>query len=545
MRHCPTIRTSLVPILLFFPILLTGQSYPGQYPPGQYPPGQYPNGGQYPPGQYPPGQYPNGQYPPGQYPQGPGISIPGIHMPGRKPKTDNTSKTSDPNTNMNSSRVLVASVDGTLRKLGEKDLLLQTSPKRVLKFRLVGKTEFRDKDGRPMRDSLMHTGDRLTVDADPDDPETALHVLFSRAGTKPERDAAESAVEESTIATASAADLGKPHTSSGAPATADADTSSGSGSASSDSGTSLERGTKGTPSSNSDSGSSSSSLPPPPPLNNDPDRPTLRHSDGDEAKKPSPTSVSTTSSSSSESVSDSTPPPPPREVIGDPIINDAREASANFTADLPNFLVEQATTRYQGSGSPIRWQAIDIVTANVASVGGKEEYKNIKINGKPTSQPIEKTGSWSDGEFTITLQDIMSPYTNADFKKRADDRIAGRPAYVYDLKVEKSNSHWVIISPDGRKYQPAYTGSVWIDKETRRVLRIEQQAHGFPRDFAYDKAETVIEYGFVRIEGKSYLLPVTSENLGCETGTRNCSRNVLTFRNYRKFTAETNLTFDK
>jgi hypothetical protein len=290
-------------------------------------------------------------------------------------------------------------------------------------------------------------------------------------------------------------------------------------------------------------------LPPPPPINNDPDRPTLRHNDDGEPRKSS-SSVSTTSSGSgssgsSESASEATTPPP-LEVIGDPIINDAREASANFTADLPNFLVEQATTRYQGQGSPMRWQAIDVVTANVASVDGKEEYKNIRINGKPTNQPIEKTGSWSNGEFTITLQDIMSPYTNADFKKRAsEDRIAGRPAYVYDLKVEKSNSHWNIIAPSGRQYTPAYTGSIWVDKETRRVLRIEQQAHGFPRDFAYDKAETVIEYGFVRIEGKSYLLPVTSENLGCETGTRNCSRNVLTFRNYRKFTADSNLTFDK
>jgi hypothetical protein len=514
MRQVLTICTGLVPALLLLPILSFSQTYPG---------GQYPQqGGQYPPGQYPPGQYPPGQYPPDS---GIGLPMPNIHLPKRKPKTESTT------TNTNTSKINVASVDGSLRKLGEKDLFLQTSAKRVLRFRLVGKTEFRDKDFKPMRDSLLHPGDHLTIDADPDDPETAVHVILARAGTKSERESAEGPMEEATIAAPSASDLGRPHGSNGQTTTADAD--------SSDSG-SLGR----TPRDSSASSSSSSSEPvaSSAPVNRDPDRPTLRHTDGDEPKREAPRSASATATT--ENSSDSTPPPV-AEVVGDPIINDAREASANFTAELPNFLVEQATTRYQGQGSPIRWRAIDVVTANVASVDGKEEYKNIKINGRPTSTPIEKTGSWSNGEFTITLQDVMSPYTAADFKKRADDTIAGRPAYVYDLKVEKSNSHWNIISPDGRQYTPAYKGSIWVDKETRRVLRIEQQALGFPRDFAYDKAETVVEYGFVKIEGKSYLLPITSENLGCETGTRNCSRNVIGFRNYRKFTAESNLTFDK
>ncbi len=121
---------TLVPALLLFQLLCFGQ----------YPPGQYPPGGNYPPGQYPPGQYPPGQYPPGQYPSQ-GIPMPSIHLPKRKPKTESTT----------SSKVMVASVDGTLRKLGEKDLFLQTSPSRVLKFRLIAKTEFLGKDGKPMR----------------------------------------------------------------------------------------------------------------------------------------------------------------------------------------------------------------------------------------------------------------------------------------------------------------------------------------------------------------------------------------------------------
>jgi hypothetical protein len=187
---------------------------------------------------------------------------------------------------------------------------------------------------------------------------------------------------------------------------------------------------------------------------------------------------------------------------------------------------------------------MDVVTADVASVNGKEDYRNIKVNGRPTSRP-EDSGSWSTGEFQITLEDILSPMTAAAFRPNGEDRVANRPALVYTLSVEQQHSHWTLVSESGRQYKPAYKGSIWIDKETRRVLRIEQQALSMPRDFAYDKAESMLEYGYVSIEGTRYLLPVQSINMACMTGSSNCSRNAIEFRNYRKFSADSNISFDK
>src|SRR5580658_1380434 len=163
-----------------FPLPIPGGGYPGgQYPGGQYPGGQYPGGQypqQYPPGQYPPGQYPPGQYPPGQYP--PGASIPAPRIPGRKPSD---------NTNSNSVKVPLRAADGTLRELGEKDLYLETSKHKILKFRTLAKTQFRDKDGDQVRDSLLKPGDQLSVQVNGDDPETALRVILTRKGTTDER----------------------------------------------------------------------------------------------------------------------------------------------------------------------------------------------------------------------------------------------------------------------------------------------------------------------------------------------------------------------
>src|SRR5581483_3339363 len=174
-----------------------------QYPPGQYPPGQYPPVGYppttYPGGGYPPNTYPGGGYPPNTYPgrlPG-GIPVPEVKLPRKEKKPENEVK------------VMVASVEGALRRLGEKDLVLQTGPKKLLRFRLLAKTQFKNKEGEPVRDSLLHPGDQLSVQVNTDDEETALRVTLLRSGTAAERASAELPFDASSVRAPRAEDLGK------------------------------------------------------------------------------------------------------------------------------------------------------------------------------------------------------------------------------------------------------------------------------------------------------------------------------------------------
>jgi hypothetical protein len=173
-----------------------------------------------------------------------------------------------------------------------------------------------------------------------------------------------------------------------------------------------------------------------------------------------------------------------------------------------------------------------------------EEYRNVAINGRATKRPIEKSGAWSTGEFVTVLQDVFSRATNATFAKRGEDRSGPRPMLVYDYTVQQPNSHWTVHGNAGT-YAPGYKGSVWIDKETHRATRIEMRSVSFPTEFPYDKVELTLDYAPVRIDNATFLLPVHSENLSCQRNTNNCSKNVIEFRNYRKFTAESNIQFDK
>ena len=62
--------------------------------------------------------------------------------------------------------------------------------------------------------------------------------------------------------------------------------------------------------------------------------------------------------------------------------------------------------------------------------------------------------------------------------------------------------------------------------------------------FPFDTVETATDYDFVRLAAtEQFLLPVESEVLNCQRGSSACSRNKIEFRNYRKFGAESNITF--
>jgi len=223
------------------------------------------------------------------------------------------------------------------------------------------------------------------------------------------------------------------------------------------------------------------------------------------------------------------------------VLQNTRHAASTFANGLPDFLVDQVTVRSKGAGGP--WLPVDTVTAEVAYARGEEQYRNIKINGRPAEGGIEKTGAWSTGEFVTTILDVLSPNTDAAFKRQGDERMLGRTALVFDYSVTQANTHWRIAAPDGRECMAAYGGKLWVDKASSRVLKVEQRAASLPAHCFAANAESVIEYGFVKISGEEYLMPVRSLAMACGRDG-GCFRNELKFENYRKFSAASKISFD-
>ena len=226
------------------------------------------------------------------------------------------------------------------------------------------------------------------------------------------------------------------------------------------------------------------------------------------------------------------------------LIERAREWALSFTESLPNYVCQQFTTRYQKIPGQRDWQAKDIVSANVVYENGKEDYRNIAINGKAQSKKMEELpGSWSTGEFGTTLRSLFHPGRRANFKYVKQTQIIGMTASVYDYSVKREYSDWR-VQLGSQAIIPAYSGRVWIDQKTARVIRIEMQADNIPQDFPLDRVESANDYGLIRLAtADQFMLPLHAETLSCERGSTFCSRNAIEFRNYRKFSGEANIVF--
>lgn len=559
-----------------------------QYPPGQYPPGQYPPG-QYPPGQYPPGQGPNGRRQPGNYP-------PGQYPPGQGPNGTGTGTNSGgPPTlkrgGKNSAAVITATTYGMMRATAGAQFVLEAEDHRIITFKMSSATTV-EKEAKPVDIAIFTPGERLIVESTEDDNGyfTAVSVKFDKPATPSDRAHAsqswdlpkldgKGAPPSAASATREPGDerptLRRPKDDKAAPVentqTAKADPKGDS---------------KKTSDVKPNSGPPTPVVPNPDDepdtrpttvvktadqSNRDPDAPVLKRGrPASSSSSPDSTrSASRSGSASGITFPDSTSAPtshagpimapvqpedrnePPSILTqggvstDDVVITKAREAAAQFEGSLPNFFCQQITTRYQSDHPKTGWDALDIVTADVAYENGAESYRNIKVGNKVVNKDMmDIEGSRSTGEFSSILADLFSPLTAATFRRTGSDTIHGRSTLVYHFDVTREHSHWRIMGP-AQLYYPAFSGSIWIDKETSRVLRVEQQAKNMPQLFPFDTTESATEYDFVRLSTPTqYLLPIDAEVLSCSRGTRMCVRNKIEFRNYRKFGAESSVTFE-
>lgn len=223
-------------------------------------------------------------------------------------------------------------------------------------------------------------------------------------------------------------------------------------------------------------------------------------------------------------------------------IEQAKAAATGFLGTLPNFICAQHTTRFVSETHGKEWRAVDLLSVDVVYEGGREKYEHLTIGGKASKKSAEESGAWSTGEFGTILEDLFSPSTAAKFRYSASERIAGVDASVYKYEVERPHSHWRVVYRS-QWILPAYRGTVWFDKKTARVLRIEMQATEMPKEFLADTAESAVDYEMVNLGAQKFLLPVHAEVLTCQRGTTDCDKNVIEFRNYHKFSGESNVVF--
>ncbi len=238
------------------------------------------------------------------------------------------------------------------------------------------------------------------------------------------------------------------------------------------------------------------------------------------------------------------PPPAPDAAEQKKVLADATDYAINHERGLPNFLCIQTTRRFRDFQGRDQWRPLDIIVERLAYFEHHEDYKVIEINGVTSSIEHSKLGgASSSGEFGSVMKEIFAPETATEFTWQTWFTLRGRRMYVYAYHVAVGKSDYHVVVPEQSKdLVTGYHGLIFIDDRKHFVHRITLHADGIPPAFPIQDISLMLDYEYTRIGETSYLLPLTFE-LRSRQGNV-LIKNDVDYDGYRKFTADSSLTFN-
>jgi hypothetical protein len=239
--------------------------------------------------------------------------------------------------------------------------------------------------------------------------------------------------------------------------------------------------------------------------------------------------------------------------------------------NLPNFVCQETVQRVTRSLSKSDWKNLDVVTAEVAFAKGRaDRYSNFAINGHPVKLPpnvdggpplvkvLSKYGGWwSLGEFGTILGTVFNPSSQTSFKFNGNVDVPSGPSTAFGFHLNSASNFSYVLSIGDMHFHPGFEGSLWIDPNSGKLLRVEAYATDLVSSFPTIDYFEAINYGDVSISDVgTFLLPTAAEVLECDRPLDDeaqssvgaviirggmCYKNVLSFHDCRKFGAEAHI----
>jgi hypothetical protein len=227
------------------------------------------------------------------------------------------------------------------------------------------------------------------------------------------------------------------------------------------------------------------------------------------------------------------------------VLEQARAWAILYMETLPGFLCAEEVSRYTKRKGPAPWKKAETLKWEAGYADRKDYLKLVAINGRPT-QRKSTHGAMSGGEFGGIMSTVFRPETEAKFQWSRWSNLRRRPTYVFSYSMDPKHKVFGLTSSGkdaSRRAVTALRGFVYIDGETHHIMQIIYDADGIPSDFPIRGFHTVVDYGYVEIGGEEFLLPGRSTTWLLEKDV--IFRNVTEFVNYRKFTSEVKIEFEK
>ncbi len=231
-----------------------------------------------------------------------------------------------------------------------------------------------------------------------------------------------------------------------------------------------------------------------------------------------------------------------------------------YVKGLPNFICDQVTSRFtnfdgtEPDGTPRYKKSLrhsDTFTRSLRFVSGREEGHVKQVDGRKAGKVGTRMGqSISSGEFGGDMVMIFGAGAEPSIQWSHWEMMRGNRravfAYFVGARTTKFNILYCCYADrDGVAMQQSLNspiqGLVYTDPDSGQVARLIIQAVNLPAEFRIKESNTIIDYGSVGIAGRSYNLPVKALVFVRTKFEEN--RNEIAFVKYRKFEAESVLTF--
>ena len=221
------------------------------------------------------------------------------------------------------------------------------------------------------------------------------------------------------------------------------------------------------------------------------------------------------------------------------IVSGARKRALDYSKSLPNFVCVEVTNRSVDQSGNGNWKHRDSIAELLTYHDNLESRSTLEVNGKRSSLTrAEMNSTWpmSIGEFGALLNLVFAPSSKTQFEWKEAGTLGDGSGtlQVLSYRVDHANATLNLNEGNNHTIGVGFHGLVYIDATTSGVRRVTVEADDLPRNFSMHAAAMTVDYDYVSIAARDYLLPVHS-TVSLQRHRHQIELNEISFRNYRRF----------
>jgi VWFA-related protein len=250
-------------------------------------------------------------------------------------------------------------------------------------------------------------------------------------------------------------------------------------------------------------------------------------------------------SSSFVLTSPANPVPPPTDAEVQAMIEGARQRALAWTDTLENFFCLELTNHSVDATGHGDWKHKDTLVELMRYVDHGESRSTLMLNGdRSNAQPDQLQFTHSAGEFGAVFHLIFDPSAKTAFTWKQTAVLDGQPVQVFAFQVARANSGFSLSDRENHILRAGFHGLLYLDPATLSVRRVSIDADDIPRALLIRASSLSVEYSWISMQGRDFLLPARGA-VSLQETRRRPVLNEFEFHNYHRFGSVSHILSDE